>query len=146
MRVWTVHAPPAARGPVRDHEGAAGFPARLRFPVLVPEGFAWLAFLFGLPWLLAHRLWLEAALYLGGFAALALLLPAPALAPISLAVQLLLGAHAQDLRRLALARRGYLEAHVVAERDADRALARLLEAKPELIYQPAPDLSWAHTA
>jgi hypothetical protein len=150
MRVWTVHTPPEAERLARAADASASA-VEARLPVLVPEGFAWLAFLFGLPWLLWHRLWLEAAIYLGGLAILTLLLPALAMLPASLALQVLLGAHAQDLRRLALARRGYSQPHVVAERDADRALARLLEARPELAHRLLPDttgasLTWAHPA
>ena len=130
MRVWTVHTPPEARRlrPAGRIEG--------RLPALVPEGFAWLAFLFGLPWLLWHRLWLEAVIYLAGLAILAALLPVKPLVVAAVAVQWLLGAQAQDLRRAAMARRGFRQAHVVAEADADRALARVLAMQPEL--SPAP--------
>jgi hypothetical protein len=144
MRVWTVHTPPEARRLARAARASTpSVEARLRLPVLVPEGFAWLAFLFGLPWLLWHRLWLESAIYIGGLAVLALLLPATALVPASLALHVLLGAHARDLRRMALARRGYAEAHVVVAGDADRALARVLEARPELAHMPVPEVARA---
>lgn len=127
MRVWTVHLPSA---PVPE----AGVRTRRKAkpPVLVPEGFSWLALLFALPWLLVHRLWLAALAYVAVVLALVLLLPEPAGAIAALAVQFLLACHAQDLRRRALARRGYVQAHVVAERDADLALARLLNARPDL--------------
>jgi hypothetical protein len=119
MRVWTVHFPP---------EGRAATP-EARLPALVPERFAWLAFLFGLPWLLARRLWLEAVIYLAAMALLLALAPAWMQAPLGLALHLLLGFHAEDLRRAALARRGWRDAGLVAERDADLALARALEAR-----------------
>ena len=51
--------------------------------------------------------------------------------PVALALQFLVGAHAQDLRRAALARRGWRAAHVVAAADEDLALARLIDARPE---------------
>ncbi|RYJ00386.1 MAG: DUF2628 domain-containing protein [Acetobacteraceae bacterium] len=127
MRVWTVHTPPEASR-LRRARRIEG-----RLPALVPEGFAWLAFLFGLPWLLWHRLWLEAVIYVGLLAILAALLPVKLLPVAALAVQWLLGAEAQDLRRAALARRGFRQAHVVAEQDADRALARVLAMQPELV-------------
>jgi len=124
MRIWTVHAPPAAASPKAEK------------PVLlIPERFSWLAFLFGLPWLLWHRLWLEAALYLGLVLVLGALLPALILPPAMLAVEFLLGAEAQDLRRAALARRGWRLTEVVAAPDADQALARLLDARPD--FAPA---------
>ncbi|MDI3305671.1 MAG: DUF2628 domain-containing protein [Acetobacteraceae bacterium] len=127
MRVWTVHLPAA---PVPE----AGTRTRRKAkpPVLVPEGFSWLALFFNLFWLLFHRLWLAALAYVAVVLALALLLPEPAGAVAAVAVQFLLACHAQDLRRWALARRGYRLAHVVAERDVDLALARLLDARPDL--------------
>lgn len=113
MRVWTVHLPP----------GAA--------PVLVPEAFSWGACLLPVPWLAAHRLWLPLAGWLA-LAALAVLLPAGTGAAL-LALHLAAGWHGQDLRRRALARRGNPAAHVVAERDADLALARLVAHRPDLL-------------
>ena len=127
MRVWTVHAPPEAQR-LRRARRIEG-----RLPALVPEGFAWLAFLFGLPWLLWHRLWLEAVIYVAALAILAALLPVKLIAVAALAAQWLLAASAQDLRRAALARRGFRQVHVVAERDADRALTRVLALQPALV-------------
>ena len=112
MRIWTVHLPRGA--------------------VLVREGFAWGAFLFALPWLLLHRMWLEAIGYLGLVLLLAAFVPEAAALPVALTLQFLVGAHAQDLRRAALARRGRPAAHVVAAADEDSALARLLDARPDL--------------
>ncbi len=128
MRVWTVHLPPA---PIPS-EADARTRRKARPPVLVPEGFSWLALFFNLFWLLFHRLWLAALAYVAVVLALALLLPEPAGAVAAMAMQFLLACHAQDLRRWGLARRGYRLAHVVAERDADSALARLLDARPDL--------------
>lgn len=142
MRVWTVHTPPEAPRLARANEDVPAADRPARPPVLVREGFAWLAFFFTLPWLLWHRLWLEAVIYLGLVAILAALVPAGAALPVALALQFLLGAHARDLKRWSLARRGYVQAHVVAERDADRALLRLIEAQPDL----APALARAALA
>jgi hypothetical protein len=130
MRVWTVHlSPPPPAGADRPRAAAA--------PVLVPEGFSWGAFLFGPFWLLAHRLWLPALLWSVAAPAAAALLVAAGVGGggavvASLALQFLLGCHARDLQRRGLARRGYAQAHVVAERDEERALARLLAARPDL--------------
>ena len=118
MRVWTVHT------------ASAAIPARA--PVLVREGFSWGAFLFGPVWLLLHRLWLAALLWVVAALALVLLLPGPAGVVAVLAGQFLLGCHAPDLRRWGLRRRGYDGVHLVAERDEDRAVARLLEVRTEL--------------
>ena len=122
MRIWTVHLPRGAVTPARASHA----------PVLVREGFAWGAFLFALPWLLLHRMWLEAIGYLGLVLLLAAFVPEAAALPVALALQFLVGAHAQDLRRAALARRGRPAAHVVAAADEDSALARLLDARPDL--------------
>lgn len=126
MRIWTVHLPRGNDQPGRPPSTPT------KPPVLVPEGFSWITFLFALPWLLWHRLWLEAAAYLGVVLLMAALLPDWAGFPAALAVQFLLGAQAQDLRRAALARRGWPAAHVVAAPDEDLALARLLRARPDL--------------
>src|SRR6478672_4603582 len=96
MRILSVHLP---RG-----SGVAARPSRA--PVLVREGFSWGAFLFALPWLLLHRMWLEAIGYLGLVLLLAAFVPEAAALPVALALQFLVGAEAQDLRRAALARRG----------------------------------------
>ncbi len=125
MRVWTVHADRAAGSPA----AAATLP---RPPVLVPERFSFLAFLFNLAWLLWHRLWLAALAYLGLALALGLLLPPGPGVLAALGLQFLLGAHAHDLRRRALARRGYAQIGLVAARDEDAALARLIDRRPEL--------------
>ena len=122
MRIWTVHLP-------RGSATAARVPSA---PVLVREGFAWGAFLFTLPWLLLHRMWLEAIAYLGLVLLMAAFLPEAAALPGALALQFLIGAQAQDVRRAALARRGRPAAHVIAAVDEESALARLLDARPEL--------------
>lgn len=119
MRVWTVHLPPEA-------------PATGRGAALLPERFSWGAFLFGVLWLLAQRLWWEAAALFGVDLILAFLLPPWALVPVVLALAVLLGLHGQDLRRAALARRGWRLTEVVAAPDEERALARLLDARPDL--------------
>src|SRR3712207_2763918 len=82
-----------------DREGR---PSR-RPPVLVREGFSWGAFLFGPFWLLANRLWLAALLWLVAAVA-ALLLASVGGAWALPALQFLLGCHARDLKRRALAR------------------------------------------
>lgn len=132
MRVWTVHARrPAEAPPGVEHRRAAPRPAAAE-PVLVREGFSWLAFLFSGLWFLAHGMWLVLALYLAGTLLLMALLPG-SLAPwAALAVQLLVGFHARDLRRWTLARRGWRLTGVVVAADEDAAWARLLARRPEL--------------
>ncbi len=114
MRVISAHTRPAS------------------VPVLVPERFSWGAAIFGPFWLLAHRAWIA------GIVALLAALLATRATPewrLALAVALgaLLGLFGHDLRRWSLARRGFLLAHVVAARDRDAALARLLTVRPDLV-------------
>jgi hypothetical protein len=111
------------------------FSAHLRaatVPVLVPEKFSWGAAIFGPFWLWAHRAWIAGILALLAWVA-AGAVPIHAWRPwLVLAVCVLLGLVGQDLRRWSLARRGFLLAHVVAARDQDEALARLLANRPDL--------------
>ena len=123
MRVFTAHLPPVAA-------------ARAEGPLLLRDGFAWGACLFGGFWLLFHRLWFAALAWIGVALLALILLPGWALAPVVLATALLLGLHGQDLRRAALARRGWTMTDIVAARDADAALARLLDAHPDLVRGP----------
>nr|WP_256476281.1 DUF2628 domain-containing protein [Siccirubricoccus soli] len=110
---------------------------------MLQEGFAWGAFLFGPLWLLRHRLWLEAAIWLGLCLLLLGLAPGGAVLPCLLAGQFLLGAMAQDLRAAALGRRGYVLGALVAARDAEEALRRLLAERPALAAPLAAPLAAA---
>lgn len=126
MRSWTVHLPP---GSTRGSVPATG--TRL-VPVLIPEGFSLLACIFGPFWLLAHRAWLAGGVVLLALIALSFL-PDPWGLALDLALLILLGFHGQDLRRWTLSRRGWVLGHLVLARDADSALARLLQAEPRLL-------------
>ena len=114
MRTWTVHLKPDAQ------------------PVLVREGWSWGAFLFGPFWLLFQRAWLPG----GAVLALTLILAAAARQPTqalqSLALGVLLGLLGRDLVRWSLQRRGYRLAHVLAARDEEGALGRLLAVRTDL--------------
>ena len=114
MRTWTVHLKPDAQ------------------PVLVREGWSWGAFLFGPFWLLFQRAWLPG----GAVLALTLILAAAARQPtqalLSLALGVLLGLLGRDLVRWSLERRGYRLAHVLAARDEEGALGRLLAVRTDL--------------
>lgn len=119
MNYWTVHLRPDT-------------PARPTGPVLVREGFSWGALLFGPIWLLAHRAWIPAVILLALNVAVGML-ASPATQPIVfLVLALLVGLSGNDLLRFALERRGYRLIHVVAARDEDGALARLLASRPDL--------------
>lgn len=114
MRVFTVHTRPQAA------------------PVLVPERFSWGAAIFGPLWLWARRAWIAGIIALCAGIATGSLAPQPWRWALSLALAALLGLFGQDLRRWSLGRRGYVLAHVVAARDRDEALARLLASRPDL--------------
>ena len=120
MRVFTVHARAAGEKP-----GAK--PATR----LVREGFSVWAFLFGPLWLLWHALWLALLGYLLLAFAISFI-PDPWENPAALALQVLLGLHARDLQRWTLRRRGFLTEGVVAGRDEEEALLRLVSARPGL--------------
>jgi hypothetical protein len=129
MRVYTVHIPPAS--------------PRQADPVLVKEGFSWPAFLFGPIWALTHRMWLVAlalvALDVVGSAALDAARMAPAAqAVLSLAVAVLIGAHANDWRRWSLDRRGFRNAGVVAARNIDEGLERYIDSATLRAPPPRP--------
>jgi len=101
-------------------------------PVLVREGFAWGAFLFGPLWLALHRAWVPAALALvAGILILALAPGATAIALI-LALALWLGASGHDLRRWSMRQRGFTLFQVIAAHNETDAFARLLERRPDL--------------
>ncbi|MCF8470008.1 MAG: DUF2628 domain-containing protein [Parvibaculum sp.] len=98
MNIYTVHELPGA-----PLDGAG--------LVLVKEGFSFPAFVFSWMWLLWHRLWVALGLWLGLTVLVSLiadfLYGAGAAAICSLALQLVLGFEANDIRRWTLARRGY---------------------------------------
>jgi hypothetical protein len=112
-----------------------------RPPVLVKEGFSWGAFLFGWIWLLFHRAWVPAVLALAVSLLIGTLTTAGARVLLELGLALLLGLTGRDLVRWSLARRRYTLAHVVAARDADSALARLVTGRPDLAtsFMPAEE-------
>jgi hypothetical protein len=117
MRIWTVH------------ERQAGTD-----PVLVREGFAWLAFLFAGLWFAFNRMWLVLVIYLALVGLLIALTPEAAAPYAAVALQVLVGLHARDLRRWTLERRGWRLSGVVAARDEDGAWARLYARRPDLAH------------
>jgi hypothetical protein len=119
MKYWTVHLKPENPGlPIA--------------PVLVREGFSFAAFLFGPIWLLAHRAWIPAVLLIAVNVLVGSLAPDAAEPFLFLAIMFFVGLAGNDMRRFSLERSGYLLMHVVAARDVDGALARLLDRRPEL--------------
>ena len=109
-------------------------------PVLVKEGFSWGALVFGPLWLAAHRAWMAAAFALASYVLIAVLIPAPASRILVLGLAVLVGLTGRDLCRWTLQQRGYLLTHVVAARDPEDALLRLMTHRPDLAnrYWPEP--------
>jgi hypothetical protein len=105
-------------------------------PALVREGYSLGATILGPLWLIFHRCWeagaVSLALCLG-----AGLAPAPNGTIALLTLAWLHGLFGHDLQRLTLALRGYRLSDVLAGRDLDAALARLLAARPELLERAA---------
>jgi len=101
-------------------------------PVLVREGFAWGALLFGPLWLAAHRAWVPAALALAACILILALASGASAAALMLALAVWLGLSGQDMRRWSMRRRGFMLSEIVAARHETDALARLLERRPDL--------------
>lgn len=101
--------------------------------VLIAEGFSWRALIFGPFWALWHGMWRTAivllvlAVAIGGAAELAGLAP-DAVSVFQLLVQTGLGLWGNDLRRAALARRGYVERTVIVARNETEAEHRYIAA------------------
>ena len=114
MRIWTVH--------LRDDAP----------PVLVREGFSPGAALFGPFWLALRRAWVPAALALAAWLAVGGLTSGGTALVLGAGLILLQGLFGNDLRRWSLARRRFTLVEVVAARNADTALARLLDRRRDL--------------
>lgn len=122
MRSYTLHLPIDAR---------PGESVGLDRAVLVPDGFAWSAFAFGVLWFLFHRLWIAALIVLAGFVALAgighmLGLPPGIATLVTLLASWLVGLEASSLRRWTLARRGWPARDAVIAATPEEAEARAL--------------------
>ena len=120
MKLYTAHRPPHTS---RDRA------------VFVKEGFSWPAFLLPLIWLLYQRLWLAFALYVLAVAAISAAasaadLPGGPLAALVLALNLILGFEANDMKRSALLRRGYREEGPLLGENLLHAETRYFETRP----------------
>jgi hypothetical protein len=119
MRIYTVHINPES-------------PNAVERAVFVAEGFSWKAFIFGILWTLYHRLW---AVSLVIFAIMALflivgeqkLLDTNSLFILEVAFNFFIGFNANDWRRNALSRHGYITYDVVASDSYLHARQRYFE-------------------
>jgi hypothetical protein len=93
--------------------------------VFIRDGFAVLAFILPVPWLLVHRLWFEAALVLGLTIAISVVGDFTGhddmAAFVTAVLSLLVGFEANNWRAAAVERRGYEQIAVVDARNADDA-------------------------
>ena len=134
MQVHTVHL---GRGAARPTGGEA---------IFVPEAFSRAAFLLGPFWLGWIRAWAALALWLASMAAaigatLWFGLSPAILAGVWLAIATLTGLEAAELRRAALARRGYRTADVVGGEtldEAERAFFRRAGLPSVAVAEPRP--------
>ncbi len=112
MRIYSVHELPGA--PL-DGKGI----------VLVKEGYSFPAFAFSWAWLAYHRMWIALAIWIGLTVTLSWAMQqalGPAAATVaSLALNFLLGAEANDIRRWTLERRGYRAAGLAAGSSLEEA-------------------------
>jgi hypothetical protein len=101
-------------------------------PVLVREGFAWGALLFGPLWLAAHRAWIPAALVLTAVVLILALASSASAAALMVALAVWLGLSGHDLWRWSMRRRGFTLFEIVAARHDTDALAKLLDRRSDL--------------
>jgi hypothetical protein len=100
-------------------------------PVLVREGFSWLAAIFGPVWLFFNAAWIAGGLVFGADLLLGLL-PQPLRLAAWLFSAWAMGLFGTDLVCWNLGLRGHAMPHVIAARDLPSAEARLFDARPEL--------------
>lgn len=120
MAVYTVHQPPLAKG-----ENAPD-PSRFTF---VRDGFYVWGFLLTVLWMLRHRLWLAAVLFVAGTTLIDAGLRYAGVTSgwrtlVFVAVAFLVGLEGATLRRWTLRRRGFTDAGVVVADDPDDAERR----------------------
>lgn len=110
--------------------------------VFVRDGFAWMAFVIPVFWLLWHRLWIEAAVVFAltlGIGALGEAFGAPTAALlVSLVLQWGVGLEGQNWRLARLRRQGFHEAGAVQAHDLDEAETRFFAGEAEPAPMPAP--------
>ena len=76
--------------------------------IFVSDGFSWGAFVFTWAWALWNRMWIVAAVVISAMLVASVLPPTPQIL-LSLAVNILMGLHANDLLSWSLTRRGFSE-------------------------------------
>lgn len=119
MRIYTVHINPRKKNPYET-------------PVFVEEAFNWYAFIFHWIWALSQRLWLAFAAMLVIWVAInylnySLILHPLAMFAMQVGFQAFVGFQANDLRRRALKKRGYIVSDIVTSDNVVGAEQRYFE-------------------
>jgi hypothetical protein len=122
MRIYTLHQPSKSKDAAAE-------------AVPVKEGFSWPGFFFSVIWALWHRLWFWAIAFAVANIVLGWVLARAGgnefvQSTASLAVALVIGWTANDLRRRKLAKQGFKECAVMVANNKETALARYLMAQP----------------
>ncbi|MBT3915290.1 MAG: DUF2628 domain-containing protein [Rhodospirillaceae bacterium] len=122
MRIYTLHQPS-----ISQDAAAAVVP--------VKEGFSWPGFFFSVFWALWHRLWFWAIGFAVASIVLGLVLKGLGgdefvQSTASLALALIIGWTANDLRRRKLAKQGFEERAVMVANNKETAIARFLMTQP----------------
>jgi len=122
MRIYTLHQPSKSQDAATE-------------VVPVKEGFCWPGFFFSVIWALWHRLWFWAIGFAVASIVLGLVLRSLGgnefvQSTASLALALIIGWTANDLRRRKLAKQGFEERAVMVANNKETAIARYLMDQP----------------
>lgn len=129
FKLYSVHINPSAPRPYETAE-------------FVPEGFSLWAFMFGVLWALYHRLWVLAFILLclnialGGMAD-TMGFSMASISVLQLGLQVMVGFQANDVRRIALTKRGYIVADMVAAHTLLHAEQRFYDRYLPTVQEPA---------
>ena len=137
MAIFTVYVPDEAPDLVTRADRTA----------FIREGFNIWAFLFGVLFLLRHRLWIAAAVWIAAVLALVatvVVFHPPVLPCVALAVlmRLFLGVEGNDLRRWGLERRGFRVVDLVSGAERDDAELIFFSRQPPKQPEPKPVQRW----
>ncbi len=122
MRIYTLHQPSKSKNAAAE-------------AVPVKEGFSWPGFFFSVIWALWYRLWFWAIAFAVANIVLSWVLARAGgnefvQSTTSLALALIIGWTANDLRRRKLAKQGFKERAVMVANNKETALARYLMVQP----------------
>ncbi len=128
FKLYSVHLNPSAPRPYETAE-------------FVPEGFSLWAFMFGVLWALYHRLWVLAFILLClnialGSMADTMGFSMASISVLQLGLQVMVGFQANDARRIALVRQGYIVVDMVAAHTLLHAEQRFYDRYLPTVQEP----------